>query len=130
MGRSANAKKGKRADLGDIYWKSAWECNYARFLNFLKEEWEYEPHTFWFERIKRGTRSYKPDFFVKRTNSYIEVKGWWDRRSRTQMKRMALYYPEVKILIVDKEFFASICKKGMCKLIKNWECPHNEMKEY
>ena len=45
-----------------IYFRSRWEANYARYLQWLKDrgeivDWEYEPETFWFEKIKRGVRS-------------------------------------------------------------------------
>ncbi len=62
-----NVGAGRAPDLGDTYFRSRWERNWARYLNFLVQHgeitgWEYEPKTFWFHKIKRGTRSYKPDF--------------------------------------------------------------------
>lgn len=44
------------------YFRSKWEANYARYLQWMKDqgkiaEWEHEPETFWFEAIKRGTWS-------------------------------------------------------------------------
>src|SRR5574337_150635 len=62
---------GVRPDVSSsIYFRSAWESNYARYLNLLMkmgvvEEWSYEPETFWFEGVRRGTNSYKPDFRVR-----------------------------------------------------------------
>src|SRR5215471_1288173 len=63
---------GRRKDLDDRYFRSSWEANYARYLNFLKSrgeihDWQYESNTFWFHKIKRGTRSYTPDFKVWQT---------------------------------------------------------------
>ena len=51
------------------YFRSKWESNYARYLQFLKEhkqieDWHHECETFWFEGIKRGVCSYLPDFKV------------------------------------------------------------------
>jgi hypothetical protein len=119
---------GKRADLGDLYLRSSWEANYARYLNFLIEHkeiqnWQYEPDTFEFTNIKKGVRFYTPDFKVCLNNGeieYHEVKGWMDNKSITRGKRMEKYYPEIKIKLIDKTWFR---KNGsiLSKIIKNWE---------
>ena len=123
------AKSGKRPDLNDQFFRSSWEANFARYLNFLKKtsniyKWEYEPDTFWFEGIKRGTRSYLPDFKVwDRENSepyYYELKGWMDKKSATQLKRMAKYYPAVKIVLIEKRQYESIRLK-LSRAIPQWE---------
>lgn len=110
------------------YYRSRWEANYARFLQWLKErgdivKWEHEPETFWFEQIKRGCRSYLPDFRVTENNGnivYHEVKGWMDDRSKTKIKRMAKYYPKTKLIIIDGPIYKDI-KKKMSRLIDGWE---------
>jgi hypothetical protein len=117
-------KVGRRADLGNRYFRSIWEANYARFMNYLNIKWEYETKTFWFEKIKRGTRSYTPDFYLPDSNEYHEVKGWMDPKSLTKLKRMAKYYPDVKIVIIGKEWFQAANKQGLCRLIPGWECNH------
>ncbi len=118
---------GKRADLGDVYFRSSWEANYARYLNWLVglgeiERWQYEPETFWFHAIKRGTRSYTPDFRVyERGRSYlVEVKGWMDAKSKTKLARMAKYYPEVEIRLVDEAQYKAIAR-AVAALIPGWE---------
>lgn len=116
-------------EIGDqrIYFRSRWEANYARYLQWLKErgeilDWEYEPETFWFEKIKRGVRSYLPDFRVHELNGakpLHEVKGWMDARSKTTLKRMAKYHPqETIVLIRDKEYRAISRHSAM---IGGWE---------
>ena len=78
------------------YFRSRWEANYARYLEFLKQnkqvlDWAHEPEVFWFEGIKRGCVSYLPDFkvtYIDNAVEYHEVKGWMDDRSKTKMKRM------------------------------------------
>ena len=70
--------------------------------------WEHEPSTFWFENIKRGVRSYLPDFRVWNvdgTHYWVEVKGYMDSKSKTKIKRFKKYYPNEPIYIVDKEWF-------------------------
>lgn len=96
-----------------IFFRSNWEFKVAKLLQMLKEkneilEWEHEPKTFWFEEIKRGTRSYLPDFKVTRpdkTHYWIEVKGYMDRKSKTKIKRFKKYYPDEEIMIVEKDWF-------------------------
>jgi hypothetical protein len=120
---------GKREDLNDRYFRSAWEANFARHLNFLVEngdimKWEYEPDTFEFTAIKRGTRSYLPDFKVWDTADaepyYYEIKGWMDAKSKTKLKRMAKYYPDVKVIVIGKKEYTSL-KKNLSGVIPNLE---------
>jgi len=110
------------------YYRSKWEANYARYLEWLKsnnqiKDWKHEPTTFWFEDIKRGVVSYLPDFLVTELNgnqSYHEVKGWMDPKSKTKLKRMAKYYPHIKIVLIQKKEYESI-KKTMSSIILDWE---------
>lgn len=96
-----------------IFFRSGWEVKYAVYLQFLKEshaikEWEHEPKTFWFDEIKRGVRSFLPDFRVTRedgTQYWVEVKGYMDPKSRTKIKRFGKYYPDEKLYIADKKWF-------------------------
>lgn len=90
--------------------KSSWETIYAKYLDIeLSDgkivEWEYEPDTFWFERIKRGVRSYTPDFKVKYPDGrveYHEVKGYLDSKSKTKLNRMRIYHPEIEMRLIDR----------------------------
>ena len=109
------------------YYRSRWEANYARYLQFLKdsgeiEDWEHEPETFWFEAIMRGTRSYLPDFKVteKETSYFVEVKGWMDARSKTKLKRMKKYHPDVEVRLVDDKAYMKL-SKAIGPYIKDWE---------
>ena len=121
-------KIGKRKDLNNMFFRSSWEANYARYLNWLKEkkfikDWEYEPKTFIFTEIQLGTRSYKPDFLVTENNgdkAWHEVKGWMDSKSKIKLKRMKKYYPEEKIILIDGDAYKSI-KQKMSRIIENWE---------
>lgn len=90
----SSARGGKRKDLNNHYFRSSWEANYARYLNFLGEEWEYEPTEFEFETIKKGTRFYVPDFYLSGKDQYVEVKGWFRQQDKTKLKRFKKYYPE------------------------------------
>jgi hypothetical protein len=113
-----------------IYARSRWEANYARYLEHLQIEgsiskWEHEPETFWFESIKRGCRSYLPDFRVTYPDGsveYHEVKGWMDARSKTKIKRMKKYHPSVKLVIRDAEWFKQARINRLHLKINGWEC--------
>lgn len=117
-------------EIGGInkYFRSRWEANYARYLEWLKEKgeirgWLHEPKTFWFEGIKRGCMSYLPDFEVTGIDgalTYHEVKGWMDDRSVTKIKRMAKYHPEIKLLIIDSKAYR-VLERTMSGVISGWE---------
>jgi len=109
----------------EMFFRSKWEANYALYLDFLIKRkqilrWEYEKDVFIFEKIKFGTRSYRPDFKVynlDKTIEYHEVKGYMDSKSKTKIKRMAKYYPDIKLTIIDKDVYGDI-KKKLGKILK------------
>lgn len=110
---------GKRADLGNRFFRSKMEANMARYYNYLGIKWEYEPCEFKFP-IERGIRFYKPDFYLPDEGKYIECKGWYDPKSKTRMKRMAKYHPKVKVQIIQWHEYQEISKQ-VAGLIPNWE---------
>lgn len=110
------------------YYRSRWEANYARYLEWLKSlgeiaEWKHEPKTFWFDGIRRGTVSYLPDFWVKEIGgkeAYHEVKGWMDDKSKLKIKRMQKYHPDVVLVVIASKEYAEIRRK-VSALIPGWE---------
>jgi hypothetical protein len=121
------SKSGRRSDLDNRYFRSTWEANYARYLNFLKsqgqiKDWQYEAKVFTFP-VKRGTTEYRPDFLVTYADGsqeFHETKGYMDQRSQTQLKRMAKYYPNEKIILVDSPVYKNL-EKMFSRIIENWE---------
>ena len=109
----SRAKSGKRKDLDNTFFRSRTEANYARYLKYIKQDYLYEPKTFWFEGIKRGTRAYIPDFYLPDKDEWHEFKGWLDQKSITKMKRMKKYHPEVfpKIRMVMERLTDATKKK-------------------
>jgi len=109
----------------NIFFRSLWEANYALYLDFLIKQgeikkWQFEVDTFWFEKIRRGVRSYKPDFKIFLNNGkieYHEVKGWMDTKSKTKLKRMEKYYPEIKLIVIDEKSYKDI-KSKIGKMLK------------
>lgn len=123
----SRARGGKRADLDDRYFRSRWEANYARYLNFLVAKgsiaaWAYEPKTFVFEGVTRGALTYTPDFLVTDmdgSTAWHEVKGWMDAKSKGKLKRMAKFFPDEEVIIIGPEEYGAISK--WAGLVEGWE---------
>lgn len=119
------------------YFRSMWEANYARYLQYLKKmghikNWEHEPETFWFHEIKRGTRTYLPDFKITQndgTHYWVEVKGYMDSKSQTKIKRFRKYYPDETLEIKGKKWFKDNSPM-MSILCKGWETQKNPLNKY
>lgn len=92
----ASSKKrsniGKREDLS-IFLRSGWEANFCRYLKSVGVQYKYEPQVFVFSGIKHGTVSYTPDFKLS-DESWVEVKGYLDGKSKTQIRRFRQFFPE------------------------------------
>lgn len=124
----SRCRGGRRVDIENIYFRSAWEANYARYLRFLKErreitDWKYECQTFEFTTIKRGVRAYTPDFKVITLSGKVEwheVKGWMDSKSIIRLKRFRKFYPNEKLIVIDSKWFKS-ANKNISRLIPGWE---------
>lgn len=110
-----------------IYCRSTWEANYAHYLEWRRSReeirsWQHEPETFWFEKVRRGVRSYLPDFKVVFWDGRIEfheVKGWMDSKSKTKIRRMKLYHPSVVLDVVDAKRYRAL-KKQLAGIVPNW----------
>lgn len=120
---------GVRPDIGSMRFRSSWESNFARYLDMLiklgiVEHWEFEPETFWFKGIKRGTVSYLPDFRIKYRGDpkleYVEIKGRIEPRDKTKWKRMARYHPHIMLVIVGPKEYRAIARKW-ASAIPGWE---------
>lgn len=123
----SRTKSGKRADLGGRFFRSAWEANYARYLNYLVSQkqiksWEYEPKTFVFHGTTRGVISYTPDFHITENSDekvWHEVKGWMDAKSKAKLKKFAKFYPDEKLIVIASVEYKAISQYA--RLIEGWE---------
>lgn len=128
-GKPVTWKQGWR-EVGErrIFFRSRWEANYGRYLELLKEKgdiknWEHEPKTFWFPEIKRGTVTYLPDFKITKNDGshyWVEVKGFMDARSKTKIRRFKKYFPEEKLVVIDKKWYYKN-NKTLRLVIDEWE---------
>jgi hypothetical protein len=109
------------------YYRSKAEMRFAAYLEWRKQSgvyarWQPEPQTFWFEHIKRGVRSYKPDFYAEYPDGghvWYEVKGWLDPKSRTALARMARCYPGEIVNIIDGQWFKA--NRMLAAIVPWWE---------
>lgn len=116
----SRARRGRREDLGGQYFRSAWEANYARYLNWLMRKnrikgWKYEARLFRYEGVTRGPYTYLPDFEVETLDGgvvYHEVKGWMTPKSRSQIRRMRRFFPDVQLYVVDEGEYNQIKVMG------------------
>lgn len=107
-----NANGGTRKDLG-IYFRSNWEANFARILNYQNKEWEYEPISF---TLSEG--SYTPDFKVG--EQFIEIKGKIEEPFKKKIKEFRKLYSHVNLCVIHEKEYRQLAKKYK-KLIPNWE---------
>ncbi|OGD25818.1 hypothetical protein A2819_02140 [Candidatus Azambacteria bacterium RIFCSPHIGHO2_01_FULL_40_24] len=114
--KASRGKAGIRKDISDkIYFYSRWEANYARLQNYLGIKWEYELKTF-----DLGSQNYTPDFYLPRTNTYIEVKNFLWKYSKIRDQKFRKLYPNIKLHLLLKDDYLKLENK-YSKLIPNWE---------
>lgn len=112
-----NSQHGYRKDL-DCAFRSSWEANIARILNYKNNKWEYEIKQFPLGDVKAGG-AYLPDFFIN-GDAIIEVKGFWDALSRNRALCFTKLYPNYKYFIIDGDMYFSL-KDKYSSLIPEWE---------
>lgn len=105
---------GKRKDI-DFYVRSSWEANIARLLKFLNINFSYETKTF---ELENGKYHYRPDFKIE--ENYLEVKGWWDDKSKLLKELMKKEYPEIYIIYISEKEYKLLQEEFKDK-IKGWE---------
>lgn len=112
----SNCKGGFREDLNQ-YFRSAWEANIARILNYSNIQWKYEPHRFYFSD-EVEVISYLPDFYLPEYDLWIEVKGWFDDKSIRRLKLFKEYYPDEskKLIVIDNDFYFWLLDKFINKI--------------
>lgn len=99
----SRGRGGKRDDLG-AYFRSSWEANTARVMNFEHISWEFEPQRFIFPDDGSGVLSYCPDFYLTSHDIWIEVKGWMDEKSTLRLEKFKKYYQDEsnKLIVIGE----------------------------
>lgn len=106
---------GVRKDLGNYYFRSSWEANFARLLNYFNIDWDYEPCRFVFDNS-----SLLVDFYLPKFDVWIEIKGFCDKRSSEKLAKMNSNFPDENVKILDREAYRFI-KEKYSSQIAGWE---------
>ena len=117
----SRGKSGFRQDLNHFF-RSRWEANVARILNFLSIEWIYEPRYFCLrdDRSEKVRSAYVPDFYLPKTNEYVEVKGY---SSPEFLRKFGLFkeqYPNARIVLIDHDRYIELESRYKQSLVE-WE---------
>lgn len=111
-------RSGRRSDLNNVYFRSCMEANFARILTYKNIEYDFETKSF---PLSNGT-SYTPDFFLPKSNCYIELKGYMWPIAAKKLELFKKEYPEIKLNII---FYTGSIWKGLyekySKIIPTWE---------
>ena len=110
--------RGRRQDLNNLFFRSRWEANFARILNYWKIPWEYEP-----VRFDLGDCTYLPDFKVHDPEAgdyFVEIKGMFEELDKKKFKLFSEKYPEVRLQIIEGNQYRDLQKEFSNK-IENWE---------
>ena len=78
----------------------------ARLYNYLGILWEYAPQTF-----DIGEQMYTPDFYLPRSNLYVEVKNYWNEYSRIRDEKFRKKYNHLKLLVISREEYLALESK-------------------
>lgn len=113
-------KAGKREDLGDQYFRSRWEANYARILELKQVQYQFEPKIFWLTRSDGSEVSYTPDFYLVKEDMYVEVKGYWMDDAKEKFDLFRQQYPEIRIDVLDSKYYR-VLEKQFKDQIEEWE---------
>ncbi len=118
----SRCRRGKREDIGGIFFRSRWEANLARLFNKFEIEWLYENKRFQFPEEDDNVISYCPDFYLPNLDIWVEVKGWMDDASVKRLERLKKYYPDEyeKLVIVDEKLYYEL-EKQYAHEIEKWE---------
>lgn len=120
-------KKEFRKDL-DKGFRSSWEANFARVLDYYNISYDYENRNISYKlKTKEGNAKYQsasmmylPDFKID--NTLIEVKGELDNRSLQNIALFRELYPNDydNLIIIDSDIYYMLSKRYKT-IISNWE---------
>lgn len=114
--KASKGKPGVRLDIDpDICFYSTWEANIARVFNFVGIEWVYAPTIF-----KLDKNTYRPDFYLPESDTYIEVKNFMNEFSHNRDRLFRKYYFHLKLDLILKKDYLEI-KENYKPFIDHWE---------
>jgi len=81
----------------DLYLRSSWELEFAKYLDSLGIVYEYEK-----TRIDLKDCTYTPDFYIPSFKMYVEIKGWVKDTFLKKMDKLDKLYPELNLLVINR----------------------------
>jgi predicted nuclease of restriction endonuclease-like RecB superfamily len=93
-----SAPKIKCIKYKNILMRSSWEVAYAKYLTKNHIKWQYEPKAF-----DLGNTTYRPDFYLPDTDTYIEIKGRWFKDAKKKFDLFRKKYYSVNIVLLTKK---------------------------
>lgn len=87
-----NTKTGFSLMLNHVI-RSMWEYHFALVLKSYDILYEFEPKLFTYP-VKRGNKGYVPDFYLPKTDEFVELKGYLDSNSAVKLHRFKTHYPD------------------------------------
>jgi hypothetical protein len=78
----------------NILMRSSWEVAYAKYLDKLCVKWEYETKTF-----HLGETTYTPDFYLPKSKTYIEIKGYLSTESKKKINKFRKNFKNIKFFM-------------------------------
>lgn len=119
--RNVNKRRGYQFDLGHPV-RSGWERKYADWL--IQMGFKFNPnYKLWETQLKRtakrgnyyfyepkkfklrGGLNYLPDFYISKTDTWVEVKGYMTKKDEEKIRKFI--EAGHRLLVVDKKFFNS-----------------------
>lgn len=85
----------------NIWFKSSWEANFAKWCDGSEVKWQYEPKAFLLE-INNKKTNYTPDFYLPELDVWVEVKGYWRKDAKEKFIEFKKRC-EQKIYLFNKE---------------------------
>ncbi len=114
--KAARGKSGIRPDIHPaIRFYSRWEANFARILTLLKISWEFQPRAF-----DLGFQKYTPDFYLRDSHEYIEIKNFLSEYSKRRDEEFRKLFPNITLILILKKEYLELQEK-FAPLIDNWE---------
>ena len=78
-----------------MWFRSKYELKFAEFLNYAGFQFEYEPYFF-----TVGTSIIILDFYLRKYDLFLEVKGLFHMGSRSKLSRFVEQHPDINLLLV------------------------------
>lgn len=102
--KSMKSRGIKRFPYNGALYRSTWEVKFAKRLDMLGIEFEYELQSF---KLFDGEHyyNYLPDFFLPKFNLFIEIKGFYDEKV---LKKLALFSEQYNLMMVDNLWKISV----------------------